>query len=94
MDFLEGLPARIRPTQLALRHPHIVNRLADIWSSVGVTERYFDSLLLSDRHDRQGFSVAVFEELHNLLEYRLSLLPVPAVRDVWLATPGLCRGGL
>lgn len=94
IEFLEGLPAQIRPTELPVRHPHIINRLAEVWPGIGATERYFDSLMLSDRKDRQGFSLAVFGELRDLLDYRLSMLPVSCGGNVWSAHPELCRGGI
>lgn len=61
--WVEGLPARARPTALASQFPRIANRLALCWRDPALTLQVLDQLLLDRRGGRQGFPAAVREDL-------------------------------
>ena len=65
-EWLASLPTRYQPWGTALRHPHIVNRLAGLWEKPASLPACFDDLLLSDRPGRAGFSFEVLNELGDL----------------------------
>jgi hypothetical protein len=62
----EGLPERVRPHLTAERHPHVINHLALVWDVPVQRRDTLRDLLLADRHDRQGFSFEVLDELARL----------------------------
>jgi len=64
--WLARLPPRFQPFATARRHPHIVNRMAELWGQPHLLSAYFAELLLSGREDRQGFSFDVLTELFDL----------------------------
>lgn len=64
--WLARLPPRFQPFATARRHPHIVNRMAELWGQPEALSAYFADLLLSGREDRQGFSFDVLTELFDL----------------------------
>lgn len=64
--WLARLPPRFQPFATARRHPHIVNRMAELWAQPQALSAYFAELLLSGREDRQGFSFDVLTELFDL----------------------------
>lgn len=67
--WLARLPPRYQPMATARRHPHIVNRLSELWLEPAALADYFQSLLLSSRPDRTGFSFDVLSELVDLQSY-------------------------
>lgn len=68
-NWLASLPRHVRPVQLVLRHPRIVNQLALCWTDLDLTERVLSSLIVDQRGGRQGFTAAVLAELMNLQEF-------------------------
>ena len=64
--WLARLPPRFQPLATARAHPHIVNRLAELWLASDELTAYFRELLLSRREGRQGFSFGVLTELFDL----------------------------
>jgi hypothetical protein len=62
MQWVVRLPVDLRPT--ALRDfPHVLNKLAELWSDDEACGTYLESLLLDDRGGRQGFPPAALSEL-------------------------------
>jgi hypothetical protein len=64
--WLAGMPPRFQPRATASRHPHIVNRLSQIWRSPLELQGYLGELMLSERTGREGFSFEVLCELADL----------------------------
>lgn len=64
-----AMPDGICPTETALYYPRILNRIAEVWTRPAALEEYMDSLILSDRPNRQGFPVRVGMELFKLAGY-------------------------
>jgi hypothetical protein len=62
----DDLPAAVLPRRTAARHPHVLNQLALVWDRPMQRRDTLRDLLLADRHDRQGFSFEVLEELARL----------------------------
>lgn len=63
--------ARLRPDRqpmaTARRHPHVVNRLAELWSRPDELLPYLHELMLGSRpEERQGFAFEVLAELADL----------------------------
>jgi hypothetical protein len=86
VEWLRGLPHELRPVQLALQFPHIVNKLAQSWSRIGLCEAYFDELLIIKRGTRQGFPFKVLTELNKLKDYKDSEVLKGHIRHI--KTPG------
>ena len=74
--WIARIPPRFQPLSTARRHPHIVNRLAELWATPDALPAYFAELLLSRRPGRQGFTFDVLTELFDLQ----ALLQQPPVR--------------
>jgi hypothetical protein len=72
-EWVEGLPARARPTALAAQFPRIANRLALCWRDPALTLQVLDQFLVDRRGDRQGFPAAVREDLIALRDLADSL---------------------
>jgi hypothetical protein len=68
---------------LATGHPHVLNRLAQLWRDPQRVEAYLAELLLTDRSGRKGFSSQAVVELTLLRERNRRRIPPPLVRDVW-----------
>ena len=64
--WLARIPPRFQPLATARAHPHIVNRMAELWGTPTALTGYFAELLLSRREGRQGFSFDVLTELFDL----------------------------
>jgi len=64
--WLARLPPRFQPLATARAHPHIVNRLAELWPMPDQLADYFRELLFSRREGRRGFSFDVLTELLDL----------------------------
>lgn len=61
----------------ARRFPHVVNRLAAAWFSPADTTALLDSMLFSERAERQGFPVEVVAELTQVrAHYEIHVAPV------------------
>lgn len=67
--WMDALPPRVRPVQLAETFPRICNRLALVWRDAALCERIFDDLLVDRRGGRQGFPPPITQELLRLHEY-------------------------
>jgi hypothetical protein len=72
---------RTLPTQ----YPHVLNRLARLWSAPQEAQRCLDELLLSSRSGRQGFPPAVIAELMLLHGRNSKRLPL-GKQDIWSET--------
>jgi hypothetical protein len=73
--WLARLPPRFQPLATARSHPHIVNRMAELWPTPQLLAAYFRELLLSRREGRQGFSFEVLTELFDLQSQALQRPP-------------------
>ena len=66
-----------RLVRTAEHFPHVVNRLAAVWTEPERLLPQVQGLLLNDRPDRQGFPLAVIRELDELrLHYESRIAPV------------------
>ncbi len=70
---------------LPSKYPHVLNRLARLWSAPVEAHRCLEELLLSSRGGRQGFPPAVITELM-LLQTRNSKRLPAAKQDIWSQT--------
>ena len=70
---------------LPSKYPHVLNRLAHLWSVPAEAQRCLEELLLTSRSGRQGFPPAVIAELM-LLQGRNSKRLPSAVQDIWSQT--------
>lgn len=66
VTWADGLPVRVRPTNLLESYPRVANRLALCWNDARLTNRLFDELLLDQRGGRKGFPAPVRDELVRL----------------------------
>ena len=66
IDWLLGLPERLRPTITCERFPRIVNAIAASWTKPGERDALFDSLLGNSRSQRAGFPLPVRTEIEAL----------------------------
>lgn len=64
--WLAKLPPRYQPLSTVRLHPHIVNRLTQLWQDTILLNAYFHELLLGTRKGRAGFSLGVLTELTDL----------------------------
>ncbi|MGY4829816.1 hypothetical protein ACVNIS_14705 [Sphaerotilaceae bacterium SBD11-9] len=65
--WLARLPPRYQPLATARRHPHIVNRLSELWETPLDLPAHFRELMLSSRPGRrEGFAFEVLTELADL----------------------------
>ena len=66
-EWLGKLPPRYQPLATARRHPHVVNRLCELWATPGELPGYMRELVLSSRPGpRLGFAFEVLTELADL----------------------------
>jgi len=63
---MNSLPDDVLVTAIALDFPHVLNRIADAWEDAAAFERVLRDLLIDTRGDREGFPIAVEEELEAL----------------------------
>ena len=73
---LLGSESKLYPHQLAARHPHIVDRIVQLWGGSAL-EGYFDNLMLDTRCTRTGFSPEVLAEIFALHNHYQTLRPPP-----------------
>jgi hypothetical protein len=67
LTWLERLPPHYRPLATARRHPHIINRLCELWGTPLDLPAHFRELMLSNRPQRRaGFAFEVLTELADL----------------------------
>jgi len=55
LALLESVDESVRPKQLPVSFPRIVNRMAELWRKPMQMDRYFDELVTDARGNRQGF---------------------------------------
>jgi hypothetical protein len=72
--WLEELPPEVRPHELPILFPHIVNRMALVWSDREEAMTYLLELMVDDRGDRRGFPMKIAQELAQLREWREQVL--------------------
>ena len=61
------MPPHYQPLATARRHPHIINRLCELWDTPLDLPAHFRELMLSSRPvRRQGFAFEVLTELADL----------------------------
>ena len=61
--WLQSIPRRHRPRELASRYPHVINRMALLWGKRDLVDLYFDDLMVDRRGGRQGFPREVSQEI-------------------------------
>jgi uncharacterized protein len=74
-DLLVG-HINLYPHRLEKEHPHVVERIAEIWGSREL-DAYFESLILDERCSRNGFAPPVMGEIFLLRNYCLEQQPPP-----------------
>lgn len=67
--WMNELPAQVRPSRTAQRHPHVIDQLALAWDRPAQRRLVLRDLVLADRPDRRGFSFEVLDELVRLQAY-------------------------
>jgi hypothetical protein len=72
-DWVEGLPASVKPTALLRHYARIANVLAAAWHDSKAASSYMDCLFGDQRGDRKGFPPDVARELMALREYHAKL---------------------
>src|SRR5262245_21271086 len=69
LALLESVDESVRPKQLPVSFPRIVNRMAELWRRPVQMDRYFDELVTDARGKRQGFPLKILMELRTLKDY-------------------------
>lgn len=82
-DWLETLPRPLRPAQLCVAYPRILNRLALCWNDPVLTEQLLENLLVGRRGKRKGFPPAVADELLRLRRFHDHYRGVEVQESVW-----------
>ena len=73
-SLLKALPADAAIPGTARDFPHVLNRIAEVWSDARAFGRLIDGLLIDDRPNRDGFPASVILELDALRQHRMRLL--------------------
>jgi hypothetical protein len=81
-QWLAALPQRLQPRETAARFPHILNKLASLWSLPHSCRLYFDDLLMDHRGDRRGFPLKVASEIVGLKDHYDSVVH-PTPQSLW-----------
>ena len=71
--WMAALPESVKPRQLALRYARLANRLCALWNDPAACERLLDELMMDRRGGRQGFPLAVANELATLRDHYFKL---------------------
>jgi hypothetical protein len=82
LGWLQQLPLRVVPRQLARQYARIANRMARLWDTPAACREYLDGLLLDGRGARRGFPQEVLHELQVLSDHYCKLHPL-VTQDVW-----------
>ena len=69
--WLNELPKGVRPVQLPMAFPRIVNELCSLWTETAALDHYFEDKEFSARDDRKGFPPLIKEELLAMHLYSL-----------------------
>lgn len=70
-DFILNTPGLAYPAALAVKHPYILDKIAELHRSKDELRDYFDSLINNDRIERKGFEFEVLIEIQTLREFLL-----------------------
>ncbi len=76
MQWLDELPVNAQPLSLARSYPRIANRICGLWDKPVRCSSYLVDLLIVRRVNRQGFPLAIANEISELTAYYASLHPV------------------
>ena len=77
VKWLASLPPHARPTEVAVRFPHVANKFALLWPAPEQCSAYFEDLMLDKRGGRKGFpadvafELAVLKNHHDFVARRL-----------------------
>ncbi len=82
-DWLETLPSPLRPAELCVAYPRVVNRLGLCWNDPVLTERLLDDLLIGRRGKRKGFPKPIVEELLRLRRFHDHYRGLEDQETVW-----------
>lgn len=82
MAVLATLPTSVKPILLSIDHPHIVNKICDLWARPIQLDRYFEELTIDARGSRQGFQLGVATEISNLQQYYQTRVK-PLKKSTW-----------
>jgi hypothetical protein len=80
-ELLARLSECVPLDEVARQFPHIVNKLAQVWSKPTAVHKFLDSLLFDGRAGRQGFPLDVFTQLARLRSYCAKVYPKKT--DAW-----------
>lgn len=69
MAVLATLPTSAKPILLSIDCPHVMNKIAELWTRPILLDRYFDELTIDARGSRRGFALGVATEISNIKEY-------------------------
>jgi hypothetical protein len=69
MAWLDSLPESVKPVQLTLRYPRILNRLSLLACEPDLMLGYLKSLMIDDRGGRQGFPGRIPFELQDVYDH-------------------------
>jgi len=82
LGWMQQLPPRVVPLELARQFARITNRLARVWDTPAQCREYLENLLLDRRGKRRGFPPEAIDELRTLADYYWKLHP-QTTHDVW-----------
>jgi len=74
-DLLAGRD-NLYPRRLEADHPHVVEKIAQLWGGIAL-EEYFEGLILDERCSRHGFQPVVMGEIFALRNHYLAQRPQP-----------------
>ena len=81
-EWLQTLPAAVRPESLASQYGRVLNALRLCWGQPETCLDYFEDLLIDRRGDRLGFPADIVIEIAVLKDYYESALHGTA-QSVW-----------
>ena len=81
-EWLQTLPATVRPESLAIHYGRVLNALWSCWETPETCLDYFEDLLIDRRGDRLGFPADVVIEIAVLKDYYESAVHGTA-QTVW-----------
>ncbi len=62
-EWIDGLPAELRPVNLAQKYVRIANKICHLWNEPMQCRGYLDDLMIVRRQARMGFAPAVAMEI-------------------------------
>jgi len=69
LEWAESLPQEVRPYEVLHSFPRVANHLCLTWTDASAFQAYMDELHIDRRGNREGFPVAVIQELDALRAY-------------------------